>query len=110
MGAMERSKLYLSIVLVIVTVVAWAVSQQKGAWLSAAASQLSLPLTFGNSRASSEVYEHQEDWKLFHHLGGNGPWIQRTENVVEGGIEVPPGCRVDQVHMVGHFACQPFLC
>src|SRR5579862_152250 len=39
-------------------------------------------------------------WNLLYHLGGNGPWIERIDGVVEGGIGVPKGCRVEQVHMV----------
>lgn len=37
---------------------------------------------------------------LFHHLGGNGPWIPKINGTVDGGIEPPDGCRVTQVHMV----------
>jgi len=40
------------------------------------------------------------DWDILQHLGGNGPWIQKTSNVVPGGIAVPEGCIVEQVHMV----------
>lgn len=41
------------------------------------------------------------DWNILYHLGGVGPWVQKTINVVEGGIEVPAGCEVEQVHMAG---------
>jgi acid phosphatase len=34
-------------------------------------------------------------------LGGNGPWVEKRENVLDGGIGVPEGCMVEQVHMVG---------
>ena len=37
---------------------------------------------------------------MLYHLGGNGPWIEKVEGIVEGGIGVPEGCRVEQVHMV----------
>lgn len=40
-------------------------------------------------------------WNLLYHLGGNGPWIEKVDGVVKGGIGVPEGCRVEQVHMVG---------
>lgn len=40
-------------------------------------------------------------WNILHHLGGNGPWIRKRTNVVDGGTDPPAGCRVDQVHMVG---------
>jgi len=39
-------------------------------------------------------------WNLLYHLGGNGPWIEKVDGVVKGGIGVPE-CRVEQVHMVG---------
>lgn len=40
------------------------------------------------------------DWNILHHLGGVGPWVEKTADVVEGGIAVPDGCEVEQVHMV----------
>ncbi|KAF8472654.1 multiple inositol polyphosphate phosphatase [Kalaharituber pfeilii] len=39
-------------------------------------------------------------WNLLYHLGGNGPWVQRVDNLVKGGIDVPKGCKVDMVHMM----------
>ncbi len=48
-------------------------------------------------------------WNLLYHLGGNGPWIEKEEGVVKGGIGVPDGCRVEQVHMVGYPGCGTFL-
>jgi acid phosphatase len=41
------------------------------------------------------------DWNILYHLGGNGPWVEKVIDVVEGGIAVPEGCDVEQVHMVG---------
>lgn len=41
-----------------------------------------------------------KNWNILYHLGGNGPWIPKVDDVVEGGIEVPRGCEVDMVHMV----------
>jgi len=41
------------------------------------------------------------DWNILYHLGGNGPWIEKVDGVVEGGIAAPEGCNVEQVHMVG---------
>lgn len=42
-------------------------------------------------------------WNLFYHLGGNGPWIEKTDakygTYNENG-KPPPGCVVDQVHLV----------
>ncbi len=43
-----------------------------------------------------------KDWNILYHLGGNGPWVEKTVDVVEGGIAVPQNCEVEQVHMVGH--------
>ncbi|KAH7090373.1 hypothetical protein FB567DRAFT_519669 [Paraphoma chrysanthemicola] len=40
-------------------------------------------------------------WNILYHLGGNGPWVEKVIDVVDGGIAVPEGCRVRQVHMVG---------
>jgi len=40
-------------------------------------------------------------WKPLYHLGGNSPWIQKVDGVVDTDCNTPPGCRVDQVHMVG---------
>lgn len=41
-----------------------------------------------------------KDWNLLYHLGGNGPWIEMEDGVVQGGIGPPNGCFVEQVHMV----------
>ena len=41
------------------------------------------------------------DWNILYHLGGNGPWIPKVDGVVEGGIDVPQGCNIEQIHMVG---------
>lgn len=41
-----------------------------------------------------------KDWNILYHLGGNGPWIEKVDGVLEGGIAVPAGCTVEQVHMV----------
>jgi acid phosphatase len=42
------------------------------------------------------------DWNILYHLGGNGPWVEKVIDIVHGGIAVPEGCQVEQVHMVGH--------
>lgn len=49
-------------------------------------------------KSGSEVDEN--GWDLLYHLGGNGPWVEKVDGVVEGGIQVPAGCKVDMVHMV----------
>ena len=41
------------------------------------------------------------EWDIMHHQGGNSPWIFKEHGIVEARINPPPGCRVDQVHMVG---------
>ena len=43
----------------------------------------------------------ETEWDVMRHQGGNSPWIAKQHGVLEAGIEPPPGCRVDQVHMVG---------
>ncbi|KAK0326215.1 hypothetical protein LTR82_002961 [Friedmanniomyces endolithicus] len=44
-----------------------------------------------------------DTWDIRYHLGGNSPWILKVSGTVDGGIEPPPGCVVDQVHMVGYW-------
>ena len=55
----------------------------------------------------------KEEWDVLRHMGGNSPWIQKTEGIVNGSsIDVLPGCRVDQVHMVGcalYFSSKAFF-
>jgi hypothetical protein len=41
------------------------------------------------------------NWNILYHLGGNGPWVEKVIDVVDGGIAIPEGCHVEQVHMVG---------
>lgn len=55
--------------------------------------------------ASSECIHGgpNDEWNIFYHLGGNGPWIQKVDDVVEGGFEAPKGCQVDMIHMVRYF-------
>jgi hypothetical protein len=41
------------------------------------------------------------DWNILYHLGGDGPWVQKIANVVEGETVSPPeGCEVEQVHVL----------
>ena len=51
-----------------------------------------------SSLRSGSSHDH---WNVLHHMGGNSPWVQKTEEVVNGSVDIPPGCRIDQVHMVG---------
>jgi acid phosphatase len=46
----------------------------------------------------------KNDWNILYHLGGNGPWVEKVDDVVKGGIQVPEGCEVDMVHMVSYFS------
>ena len=43
----------------------------------------------------------ESKWDILYHLGGNGPWIRKTDGIVDERLDAPVGCRVDQVHMVG---------
>ncbi|KAF1978005.1 phosphoglycerate mutase-like protein [Bimuria novae-zelandiae CBS 107.79] len=45
-----------------------------------------------------------QNWNILYHLGGNGPWVEKVDDVVEGGIGVPEGCNVEQVHMMSRHA------
>ncbi|EOA90950.1 uncharacterized protein SETTUDRAFT_158436 [Exserohilum turcica Et28A] len=45
-----------------------------------------------------------KDWNILYHLGGNGPWVEKKIDVVEGGVAVPEGCEVVQVHMMARHA------
>ncbi|KAF2116521.1 histidine phosphatase superfamily [Lophiotrema nucula] len=45
-----------------------------------------------------------KDWNILYYLGGNGPWVEKVHNVVEGGIAVPDGCKVEQIHMMARHA------
>lgn len=45
---------------------------------------------------------NSKQWDVLRHLGGNSPWIAKTVGLAENSsTDVPHGCRVDQVHMVG---------
>lgn len=44
------------------------------------------------------------DWNILYHLGGNGPWVEKVIDVVDGGIAVPKGCVVEQMHMMSRHA------
>jgi acid phosphatase len=45
-----------------------------------------------------------KDWNILYHLGGNGPWVEKVIDVVDGGIAVPENCVVEQVHMMSRHA------
>lgn len=48
----------------------------------------------------SPQHESSSKWRLFYHLGGNGPWIPKLSGTIKNGHELPQGCIVDQAHMV----------
>jgi hypothetical protein len=39
-------------------------------------------------------------WNLFHHLGGNGPWIRKKDGLYYYDTPLPKTCRITQAHMV----------
>lgn len=52
---------------------------------------------------ASQQDNKQDDWNMFYHLGGNGPWIEKSDarfGTYEKDGKPPPGCVIDQVHMV----------
>lgn len=42
-----------------------------------------------------------KEWNVLQHLGGNGPWIEKSSENHGSSIAPPEGCSVDQVHLVG---------
>ncbi len=53
--------------------------------------------------SGGSLHDKQDDWNLFYHLGGNGPWIEKANTrfgTYEKEGKPPEGCVVDQVHMV----------
>jgi len=59
------------------------------------------PIGAQNADAHELSSTAEEPWNVMQHQGGNSPWFQKTQGIIEGGIEPPAGCRIDQVHMVG---------
>lgn len=70
-----------------------------------AASTLVFRLQYSDSATNPQVLyrteKHGQEWQPIHHLGGNEPWFSKKADIVAPGTDVLPGCRVDQVHMVG---------
>ena len=64
--------------------------------------RLLIPLTFVKQQATDKP---SNQWNLLYHLGGNGPWIPKIDGVVDGGIVIPNGCKIDMIHMVGCLSC-----
>lgn len=57
----------------------------------------------GTSDCHCDDKGRQGQWNILYHLGGNSPWIQKIDDVVEGGFDPPKGCAVDMIHMVSCF-------
>ncbi|KAL7273602.1 hypothetical protein RUND412_003527 [Rhizina undulata] len=59
-----------------------------------------------DSKAASATHGSGQpgDWNILYHLGGNGPWVEKVDEIVPGGIKVPDGCEVDMVHMMSRHA------
>lgn len=53
-----------------------------------------------NAKSKDAAGVITKDWNILYHLGGNGPWVEKVIDVVEGGVATPKGCEVVQVHMV----------
>lgn len=51
---------------------------------------------------STTEQSQNDDWNILHHLGGNGPWIEKRGGVHYSQSFGPDldGCVIDQVHMV----------
>lgn len=47
---------------------------------------------------------HDPNWNLFYHLGGNGPWIPHRSPLGSITDPLPSHCVVDQVHMMSRHA------
>lgn len=71
----------------------------RGSWFGP---QSWLPRTSPGQEASST--NRKSKWNILYHLGGNGPWIQKMDGVVQGGVGPPEGCTVEQVHMMSRHA------
>jgi acid phosphatase len=52
------------------------------------------------SEVKSSKQDLKHEWNIFHHLGGNGPWIENTNEELASTLAAPEGCSVDQVHLV----------
>lgn len=50
--------------------------------------------------ANESILAESGEWDPMHHMGGNSPWFPKYAGTVQEGLDLPPGCRVDQVHMV----------
>ncbi|RPB27592.1 phosphoglycerate mutase-like protein [Terfezia boudieri ATCC MYA-4762] len=58
---------------------------------------LILPFKFVKQQETDKL---SAQWNILYHLGGNGPWIPKIDGVVDGGIAIPNGCKIDMIHMM----------
>ncbi|KAK8212935.1 hypothetical protein M8818_003100 [Zalaria obscura] len=92
---MDRRMLFLFVLIPFITAISWARAFGQASWLSAY-----LPADIASSLRLPGV-DTTDDWNILYHLGGNGPWIRKEDNIISNDMEPPPGCTVDQIHMVG---------
>jgi len=96
---LRRQKPFLAAVLITVCLVYVLISQIRGHTCG--------PLILGtDTHCSSSQSAGSDDFNLFYHLGGNGPWIQKRDGINYVDAVLPKTCAVDQVHMVGFAARQ----
>jgi hypothetical protein len=75
--------------------------QQDNQWIARYFDTISNSFTLAqHAPINATTTTTSRDWNLLYHLGGNGPWIPKVDGVVEGGLSLPEGCKIDQVHMV----------
>lgn len=58
----------------------------------------------------SPCIEQHDDWNLHQHLGGYGPWVEKSAGDDDDelqGVDVPGSCTVDQIHMVLDLSVHP---
>ncbi|KAI7339633.1 phosphoglycerate mutase-like protein [Hortaea werneckii] len=54
--------------------------------------------------ANESILAESGEWDPMHHMGGNSPWFPKYAGTVQEGLDLPQGCRVDQVHMISRHA------
>ena len=53
-----------------------------------------------NPLRTGQTGYQDNDWNIVYHLGGNGPWIEKTDGLETPGLKPPKECVIDQVHLV----------
>ncbi|KAF2839772.1 phosphoglycerate mutase-like protein [Patellaria atrata CBS 101060] len=59
------------------------------------------PGTEGRGQGGGSI---SKAWNILYHLGGNGPWVEKVDGVVQKGIAPPLGCKIEQVHLMSRHA------